>query len=140
MEPQTPTQWIFVANERGADADAVNKSRPESIGSIYLAGYAVECSLKGYLRAAGIPFPRSGRAGHDLSALWEASKFCKRDIDDSDGSKVFYFEGWSTNLRYFVAHTSGGLTREELLSGAKRLAGWLQMQTRRAAQLRRRRA
>jgi HEPN domain-containing protein len=139
MHPQTTEDWLFVAKERGADAEAIIKTRPDSVGSVYLAGYAVECSLKAYLRAAGIPFPTAGRGGHDLTALWRASGFSKRDIADINGSKVFYLEGWSTGLRYYTTHVYGGLRNEELLIGAKRVVGWLQQQARRTDLSRRRR-
>jgi hypothetical protein len=139
MEPQMTEDWLFVARERGADAQAVIDIRPDSVGSVYLMGYAVECSLKAYLKASRIPFPTSGRAGHDLSALWRASGFSKRDISDPDGSKAFYFEGWSTSLRYYSAHTFGGLRKDELLQGAKSVVGWLQMQARRTVERGRRR-
>jgi hypothetical protein len=139
MEPQTTEDWLFTAKERGADADAVVKTRPDSVGSVYLAGYAVECSLKAYLRAAGIPFPRSGRAGHNLTALWKASGFSKRDVRDVNGSKVFYLEGWSSSLRYHTNYAHGGLNNAELLLGAKQVVGWLQMQARRTHLRRRRR-
>lgn len=46
MEPQSVRDWLEVARARSADADAVFAKHPDSVGSVYLSGYAVECSLK----------------------------------------------------------------------------------------------
>ena len=48
-DPQTYQDWRETAMERAADADAMLPERKESIGSVYMAGYAVECMLKAYL-------------------------------------------------------------------------------------------
>ena len=130
MQPSTTEEWLSVATARGADAEAVFEKHPGSIGSVYLMGYGVECSIKAYLKATRRPFPTSGRAGHDLTALWRASGFSKRDIQDKDGNKAFYFEDWSTDLRYYT----GGLRQlnhGELLASAKKVVGWLHQQARR---------
>jgi hypothetical protein len=105
-------------------------SRADSVGPVYVAGYAIECSLKAYLQASGLPFPTSGRAGHDLRALWGAAGFSLREIGDQRGEKAFFVEGWSTDLRYET--TSGStLSGDELVGGARALTGWLQTRARR---------
>lgn len=138
MEPTCIEDWISVARERAADAEAIVLARAQSVGSVYLVGYAVECSLKAYLIASGTRFPTRGPAGHDLTALWKASGFTKRDIADLDGSKSYYFEAWTTSLRYSTTGAGSGLQNEELLNGAKRVVGWLQNQARRKSLKRRR--
>ena len=133
MQPNTTQDWLAVATARAADADAIVTTRRDSIGSVYMAGYAVECSLKAYLKASRRPFPITGRAGHDLTALWGASGFSKRDIGDTDGSRAFYLANWKTSLRYELATSTGGLGNEELLAGARAVAGWLHAQARRVS-------
>ena len=39
-----------------------------------MAGYAIECSLKALLQKQGIPFPQSGREGHNLKGLWQSCR------------------------------------------------------------------
>ena len=46
MIPTTSNEWIAVANERAADAEAIKTTRNDSVGPVYLAGYAIECGLK----------------------------------------------------------------------------------------------
>jgi len=130
MSPTTWCQWLDVARERAGDAETLNKHRAASIGSVYLAGYAIECSLKAYLNRLGRPFPRSGRAGHDLQHLWRSSNLRLGDLDDRDGSKSFFIEQWSTDLRY-LSELPAGLEPERLLKGAQQLTGWIQGRTRR---------
>jgi hypothetical protein len=45
MAPNTAQDWITVANERAADAEAMLSSRQDSVGPVYMVGYAIECSL-----------------------------------------------------------------------------------------------
>jgi hypothetical protein len=57
LNPSTPMQWIEVGNQRAADAIAIQSKRKNSVGAFYLAGYAIECSLKAYLLARRRPLP-----------------------------------------------------------------------------------
>ena len=41
MQPGTWEQWLNVAIERAQDADSIAKERSDSIGAVYIAGYAV---------------------------------------------------------------------------------------------------
>ncbi|MGK7889578.1 MAG: HEPN domain-containing protein [Leptolyngbyaceae cyanobacterium] len=127
--PSTAEEWLCIATERGADADAIIKSGNTSIGSIYLAGYAIECSLKALLQAKNQPFPKHGEQGHNLRNLWRSSGFCLSDISDSKGTKAFFIDQWSTSLRYEKSLESS-LSPEELVDGAKQLTGWIQRQIR----------
>lgn len=63
MQPTTVEDWIEIANNRAADAEAIRKVEETSVGSVYMAGYAIECSLKALLRSQNTPFPKSGREG-----------------------------------------------------------------------------
>lgn len=126
----TAQDWLCVANERSMDAETVASNRKNSAGGVYLAGYAVECSLKAYLQARGKEVPSSGRAGHDLRALWLACGFRLCDLGDNDGTRTFYIKDWKTSLRYDLAHKPD-LSVDSLLGGAKSLTGWIQTRVRR---------
>lgn len=133
MSPNTPQDWLNLALERAADADAIYQQRPDSIAVVYMAGYAIECSLKALLQKQGIPFPQSGREGHNLKGLWQASGLKLSDLKDDLGCKTFFIQNWNTDLRYEISlTTTSGLKIEELLHGAKKLTGQIQTQTRRA--------
>lgn len=130
MMPTTAEEWISVANERAVDAQAMLPLRSHSAGPVYLAGYAIECSLKAYLQNSGRAFPRSGREGHNLRALWACAGFRLIDLKDTRGSKTFYINSWSTNIRYQNSLMSN-IDSAELVSGARQLTGWIQSQIRR---------
>lgn len=132
MNPDTPDQWVIVARERASDAQLLQICRPESVGSVYLAGYAIECSLKALLQKLCIPFPTSRSAGHNLRNLWRSTGFQISDLNETDGSQTFFLEQWSTDLRYETEIPSLGLTSEQLMQGAKKLSGWLQTEIKRA--------
>ncbi|NJL82146.1 MAG: HEPN domain-containing protein [Chloroflexaceae bacterium] len=135
MPPTTSEDWLDIANERAADAEAMTRTRGESTGCVYMAGYAIECSLKALLRRKNEPFPTSGRSGHNLRELWEAS-FKLRDLYDPTGAKSFFIESWNTSLRYELTCCSK-LKVGELVDGAKSLSGWIQTQIRRRSGRRR---
>ncbi len=130
--PSSPAEWVAVACIRGADSNAMLKTGGASTGPVYMAGYAVECSLKAFLMIQGTPFPAGGAAGHDLAGLWKAARLRLTDLGDTNGAKTFYVDTWSTDLRYQVAVPSA-LTSQELVTGAMALAGWLQTRVRRVS-------
>lgn len=133
MSPNTPQDWLNLALERAADADAIYQQRPDSIAVVYMAGYAIECSLKAFLQKQGIPFPQSGREGHNLKGLWQSCRLRLSDLKDEKGCKTFFIQNWNTDLRYEISlQVASGLKIEELLNGAKELTGWIQTQTKRA--------
>lgn len=138
MNPVTAEDWLSVARERAADAEAMIESRSLSTGPVYMAGYAIECSLKAYLEIKGISFPKQGQGGHDLKGLWQATGFPIRYLNDANGARAFYFQSWSTDLRYNTNVKTKGLSCQELIKGAKELTGLIQNNTRRSP-LRRRR-
>lgn len=131
MQPKTTQDWIDVAIARGADADALGKERPASIAAVYMVGYAVECSLKAYLRSQGKPFPERGSAGHNLRALWKQSGFQLRDLADENGTRTYFVEGWTTSLRYSAGLPALPSDQAELLNGAKNLVKFLRGQMKR---------
>jgi HEPN domain-containing protein len=130
MTPNTANEWMEIAKERAADAEAVKITRSASIGCVYMAGYAIECSLKALLQSTNRPFPKSGQEGHNLRKLWEEAGFRLSDLSDSTGAKTFFIENWDTSLRYELNFESS-LTMAELVDGAKQLTGWIQTRTRR---------
>jgi len=131
MHPSTTEDWLNVAAERAADAEAILGSRQSSIGSVYIVGYGIECSLKAYLRACGRKFPQSGQQGHNLTALWKAAGFRKRDLGGHAGCNTFFLESWNTAIRYTLELEDGGITTSELVGGGRKITGWLHTQTRR---------
>ncbi|MDY6806195.1 MAG: HEPN domain-containing protein [Cyanobacteriota bacterium] len=133
MEPTTAADWMAVADERLADAEAILKERPDSVASVYMAGYAIECALKALLQKRGIASPSYGREGHDLRGLWSAANLNFSANQDPQGTQTFFFEEWNTALRYekFLPSKSG-LKQQELLKGARRLKGWIYLQINRS--------
>jgi hypothetical protein len=128
--PDTIEGWLNVARERAQDGSAMISARPTSAGPVYMMGYGIECSLKGYLKSQRRAFPTSGRAGHDLRALWEAAGFRLSDINDKNGAKTFYIERWSTDLRY-AAVLPDSTAPGDLLRAAHDLIGWIQQKAKR---------
>lgn len=123
--------WLKVADERRADAEAIHKNNPTSIGAVYMAGYVIECLLKARLQQKSIPYPTRGSAGHDLHGLWTQA-FRLSDLRDSKGIQTFYIEKWKTDLRYEISSgVSLQFEVQELMEGAKLLAGWIRTQIRR---------
>ncbi|MBI5015415.1 MAG: HEPN domain-containing protein [Deltaproteobacteria bacterium] len=135
MTPTTAESWLLVARERAADAEAMFPGRDHSAGPVYLAGYAVECSLKAYLQCRGLKFPSHGSEGHNLRGLWHAADFRVFDLDDRAGEKTYYLGTWSTDLRY-EGTVDPPLPVALLLKGAKELTGWIQNQVRRSRRAR----
>jgi hypothetical protein len=130
LSPSSAEQWVRVAAERGADADALVGTRGRSTGAIYLAGFAIECSLKAFLQINGIPFPASGRGGHNLKALWASCDFRLADLGDSTGHRTFFVTDWSTDLRYSDDQIDAAMNAERVRA-AKALAGWIQTRAKR---------
>ncbi len=122
--PTTVDAWLLVAQERAVDA-CVLYDQGRSVAAVYLAGYAVECSLKAYLQRVGRGFPRSGLAGHDLRELWRACGFRLAALGDSQGNRTYFVEQWHTGLRYNDTLDTG-LDAGVLVEGAVQLAGWVQ--------------
>ncbi len=130
-DPANAEEWIEVAHQRAADAESMLPARGQSVGPVYMAGYAIECALKGFLARNNIARPRMGPEGHNLRRLWKASRFRLRDLSDSQGFKSFYLELWSTDLRY-ASRLDSDLETAQLVAGAGQLFGWIQKQIRRS--------
>lgn len=129
-QPRSYQDWFNVALERANDADAILGGRPSSVGPVYMAGYAIECALKGYLRRKGVAFPTSGSSGHDLRALWKQAGFQLRDLRDSRGHRAFFVNQWSTDMRY---ETSQGFdpSAKDLVKAARQLSKYIRTEARR---------
>ena len=115
-----------MAQERAADA-RILYDRGRSVAAVYLAGYAVECSLKAYLQRIGRGFPTSGQAGHDLRELWRVCGFRLAALGDSQGNRTYFVERWNTGLRYNDTLDTV-LDAGVLVEGAAQLVGWIQGQ------------
>ena len=134
--PTTAQGWLAVARERGSDAGAL-RSRTESVGAPYLAGYAVECALKALLQKRGQAFPRQGRQGHNLRNLWRKTGFRLRDLHDPEGHRAYFVEEWSTDLRYeVVLPASPDRPTGDLVQAARSLVGWITGQMKRSGRRR----
>lgn len=134
MQPDTYDSWLAVAKERSEDARALLESRDQSIGPVYLAGYAVEASLKALLKFINKPFPKFGGAGHNLKSLWKQSGFQLRDIKDSNGARSFFLDCWSTDLRYentLPVADSQTYHSQDLVKAAIHLANFIKRQIKR---------
>jgi HEPN domain-containing protein len=129
----TSPDWQDIAKERLEDAKSLSESRDKSISAPYLAGYAIECALKGYLQDAGIPFPKRGSEGHNLKALWRKADFRIAEINDDNGTKAYYVNSWNTALRYEVKLSGESTTfnTEELVKGAQDLYQWINRRNKR---------
>jgi len=132
MQPKTWEHWREIAIERAKDAESIAEKRPDSIGCVYMVGYAVECILKAYLQRKGVSFPSKGKEGHHLRALWETAGFRLSDINDRKGRQTFFIQEWTTDLRYEVRENDSysliehqGFNIKELIEGAKQLSGWI---------------
>lgn len=130
MEPNNAETWLAVATERALDAEAMLSSRPNSVGSVYMAGYVVECALKAYLKGRNKSFTIRGAEGHNLKGLWNAAGFRLSDLNDTSGERTYYIELWGTHLRY-ESEINSNIPACSLLKGAKFLVGWIQNQIRR---------
>lgn len=139
MSPATWDELLEVAAQRAADADAIQRGNTSGVGSVYMAGYAIECSLKAYLNLIGRQYPSSGRSGHDLRGLWSESGFKLRDLNDEDGSKSFFISQWSTDLRYETSLPTD-LSPDRLIAAAKLMKGWIHTRMKRHRSRRKRRA
>ena len=138
MSPDTWEDWRSVANERMVDARSMLPARSNSVAPIYLAGYAIECSLKALLQRRGTGFPTHGSEGHNLRGLWASVGLTLGDIPGAGGSGTYYIESWSTDLRYAVTEHFPG-TCEEMLTGAATLVSLIQTRLAREHSRRRRR-
>ncbi len=132
MVPSNPQEWIAIASERASDAEEIFKGKPNSVGSVYMAGYAIECSLKAYYKKQGKQPPTSGRRGHNLKTMLKDCGHRLSDLRDGDGYKSFYLDSWSTDLRYETKLPVGFEDKaEELLKAARKLTGNIQTWLRR---------
>jgi hypothetical protein len=115
-----------VAKVRAAESSVLEQNG-HMCGAVYLAGYVVECQLKTLLNKMGKPFPRSGRAGHNLLALWDAAGL---RAQDQRGHRRAFLEVWDTSLRYEAALPKSPYAPKDLLAGARELAGIVARRTR----------
>jgi hypothetical protein len=130
-DPKTFQDCIDTAKERAGDADAMLPTRNNSVGSVYMAGYAVECMLKAYLKKMNRSFSTRGKSGHNLQGLWRSAGFRLSDLTDRSGAKAFFLQDWDTALRYQSGVDELTHSTDELVTAAKQLTGWISKQIRR---------
>jgi len=124
MAPNTFEDWIEVSKERQSDAIALLKSREDSTGPVYMVGYAIETYLKAVIAKNKKVVPKI----HEIRELWIKAGFKLSDIKDKSGEKTFFFEDWTTDLRYETslsqAHNSNSLVK-----AAGNILSWMQMRS-----------
>ncbi len=103
-----------------------------AVGCVYLGGYAVECALKAHLKTMNKPFPKSGREGHNLRALWAKCALELADLKDSDGARAYYLTQWTTDLRY-QTRLETALDPGRLVKSAGNVVGIVRKRLRRRA-------
>ena len=124
------------------------------MGAMYLAGYAVECALKGFLirkygtgthgvvAPPGLPvtldlivpvleaLPSLGfnwrRHSHDLNMLWAAAYFAAPDVTML--AHLGTCGGWQVEWRYTPPHGKTRQEAEEFVQAARELTGWISAQ------------
>lgn len=127
MQPMTYEDWLDISKERQADARALLTDRNCSIGPVYMAGYAVETSLKALLSVKGKAFPRSGNGGHNLKGLWKSTGLKFSDIKCEN--QLFFLQHWNTSFRYELdPEELAGNSCEALVKAAGLLTGWIKSQ------------
>jgi hypothetical protein len=114
-----------VASMRAVEVRVLAESK-RTLGAVYLAGYVVEWRLKHFLHLNSVPFPRSGREGHNLRGLWRSAGFAK-----PYGHAALFIDHWDTELRYKVT-LPAGVDADDLLRGGQQLAGWVATRVRQA--------
>src|SRR5437588_205859 len=108
--PKAPEARLFyrVSHERLADA-RILRERGRTTGSVYLAGYAVECMLKALVLSRPTGSARSamadsfrGSKGHDFGWLRRAYLRGRGQALPPDIRTAFEeVNTWSTHVRYF---------------------------------------
>jgi HEPN domain-containing protein len=131
-DPGHAAEWLAVAGMRLREAKRLEEAGAGCVGSAYLAGYAIECSLKALLAQRGVPRPEPGRDGHNLRTLWSSCDFALKDLSDQDGSKLYFMSHWSTDLRY-QARKNTDIADADLLNGASKILSRITTHIRRNA-------
>lgn len=108
--------WLERAGERERDAHVL-REQGRLLGAVYMAGYAVECSLKALVQLQGGKFPTHGPGGHNLRNLSEAAGFKRADLPTL---RRQFLDGWCTDLRYSTCFPEG-VDGESLYEGAREL-------------------
>jgi len=124
MEPNTFEDWVDVSKERQSDAIALLNSRTNSTGSVYMVGYAIETYLKAVIARNKRAVPKI----HELKDLWQKAGFKLSDIKDQSGHKTFFFEDWTTSLRYETT-LPDSYTSDSLIKAAGNLLSWIRMRS-----------
>jgi HEPN domain-containing protein len=134
MAPNTFEDWIDVSKERQSDAIALLSSRKNSTGPVYMVGYAIETYLKAVIAKNKKVVPKI----HEIRGLWIKAGFKLSDIKDKSGKKTFFFENWTTELRYETS-LSPAHDSDSLVKAAGNILSWMQMRSQKVEGRRRKR-
>jgi hypothetical protein len=126
MDPRllNPQHWLRVADQRLVAAQFLFDNR-FFLDSAYIAGYVVECALKGVVMAR-TPLSRrrevieiefGGRRGHDYHYLQHLLRLRGVSIPPTVADAVRRMVRWSTDLRYTAGHGDVNQSRKYLESG-----------------------
>ncbi|MCP5052770.1 MAG: HEPN domain-containing protein [bacterium] len=121
MQPNTYKDWLEVSRERQEDAEALLVSRKESIGSVYMAGYSLECCLKAFLL---LKTKKRPPRIHNIRNLWRSAGFRSTEINDKNGQRTFFFDHWQTDFRYTTTLPKE-YNSEQLVRSTRQLTNWI---------------
>jgi hypothetical protein len=124
-DPSNHSEWIGAARQRALDAKTLLSRAEHSVGPVYMAGYALECSFKGLLllRRENIP---KGKEGHNLMNLRSLCNLHWSGIEDKDGLKAAFLDMWTVDLRYQWDMVDLGHSYEDLVGAAQIFCGYIQ--------------
>jgi hypothetical protein len=124
-DPSTHSQWIEAARQRALDAETLLSGDGNTVGPVYMAGYALECSFKGLLHLRGENIPK-GKEGHNLMNLRSLCNLPWSGIKDKDGLKAAFLDRWTVDLRYQWNRVDLGYSYEDLVGAAQVFCGYIQ--------------
>lgn len=123
-DPSNHNEWIEAASHRALDAKNLLARAEQSVGPVYMAGYALECSFKALLHLRGENIPK-GKEGHNLKNLRSLCNLPWTKIGDKDGLKAALLDRWTVDLRYQWAMVDMGHSYEDLVAAAQNFCGYI---------------
>jgi len=123
--PSNQSEWIEAGKQRAADAKTLLLGDGHSVGPVYMAGYALECSFKGLLHLRGESIPK-GKEGHNLKNLRRLCNLPWAVMGDKDGLKAHFLEKWTVDLRYQWDKVDMGYPYEDLVGAVGKICGYIQ--------------
>ena len=134
MQPDTPRDFLKVALQRLAAAEAIMAKLDFNLEVQYIGGYSVECSLKALLLEKTPLIERTnmhyilthGAAAHQAENLLGKLRYRKINLTRELSRRMRRFD-WDTSLRYETGRKDTGETNA-LLRTARMLYNWVEEQ------------